>query len=616
MLITDLEQSKRVDVVGYQRLFDILKLIGKEDVEHVGRETATEVARRAGATTMLLGSIFKSGNKIRIDYEIQNVNDGSLIDANKVTGEEPLVMADNLADQIKVTLDIKSETDRTQKVADVTTYSPEAYRCYLEGLDYQFKLYDDLARTSFEKALEHDPEFAMAYYRLTTLIFTGRISVKRKWIKKAVELSEKVSQKEKMYIKSWEHFLFKDYRKAVRGLKRLVQRYPAEKEAYYWQGYILSNRLFEIERGIPLFQKAIEIDPQYKLAYNMLAYAYDDIGDFERSIVAANKYISLAPDEANPYDTRGEIYAFNNYLDRAIESFEKAIEINPDFNMSIEHLGFMLLFKREYKKARVCLQKQSTKNDPNTRSRGRTYLAYIPFYQGKFDQTLEVLREGIGSDKLEQYEKVWHAEKYFLITDVYREKNDPQKALEHIEEAIEIRERAFPDSHAYARENYVQLLIENNNIEKAERITKSLREHIEGTDPTWMYRFWTAAGFIEVAKGNGEKAISNFLRACKTTPKNYFYPRYQLAVAYLDNDRLCEAVEEFEKLLIVGSVERARFGSLAAKAYYLLGVAYEKSGWNPKALEKYEEFLEIWKEADPGIPELVEAGRRLEKLKH
>ena len=61
-------------------------------------------------------------------------------------------------------------------------------------------------------------------------------------------------------------------------------------------------------------------------------------------------------------------------------------------------------------------------------------------------------------------------------------------------------------------------------------------------------------------------------------------------------------------------VDRA-FGSIrAVKAYYLLGLAYERSGWNKKAIEQYEEFLEIWKDADPGIPEVEDAKERLEKL--
>jgi hypothetical protein len=46
-----------------------------------------------------------------------------------------------------------------------------------------------------------------------------------------------------------------------------------------------------------------------------------------------------------------------------------------------------------------------------------------------------------------------------------------------------------------------------------------------------------------------------------------------------------------------------------------LGLAYEKSGWHSKALDKYEEFLEIWKDADPGIPEVEDARERVARLK-
>lgn len=51
------------------------------------------------------------------------------------------------------------------------------------------------------------------------------------------------------------------------------------------------------------------------------------------------------------------------------------------------------------------------------------------------------------------------------------------------------------------------------------------------------------------------------------------------------------------------------------KAHYLLGVAYEKSGWNNKAIEQYEEFLDIWEDSDPGIREIEDARRRLVRLK-
>jgi hypothetical protein len=47
----------------------------------------------------------------------------------------------------------------------------------------------------------------------------------------------------------------------------------------------------------------------------------------------------------------------------------------------------------------------------------------------------------------------------------------------------------------------------------------------------------------------------------------------------------------------------------------MLGIAYEQSGWTGKAIEQYEEFLDIWKDADPGIAEVEDARERLARLK-
>jgi hypothetical protein len=51
------------------------------------------------------------------------------------------------------------------------------------------------------------------------------------------------------------------------------------------------------------------------------------------------------------------------------------------------------------------------------------------------------------------------------------------------------------------------------------------------------------------------------------------------------------------------------------RAHYYLGLAYERSGWNRKAMEQYEEFLDIWKDAHPALPEVEDASERLEKLR-
>ncbi|MGB7062670.1 MAG: tetratricopeptide repeat protein, partial [Candidatus Zixiibacteriota bacterium] len=349
----------------------------------------------------------------------------------------------------------------------------------------------------------------------------------------------------------------------------------------------------------------------YKIAYNQLAYAYDEIGNFEKSIWAINEYISLAPDEANPYDSRGELYALNGKIDKAIESYKKACEIKPGF--SVSRLGHMYLFKREYAKAESCYQELASSSEKDTRSGGRNYLAYIPLYQGKLDEALKVLDDGLAADRMEQAQGGQNALKHFFKADIYREKKNLSLALKEAEKGMEIQRKLYPDATVYYRHYYAWLLAENNDFETAEEVAKALKRDIEQKDQTQMYVYWQTLGLIELAKGNAKAAVTYLEKADKDVPR--FWVHCPLAKAYLEVGRLGEAVAALEKILSGYGANRAHNATWAVKACYLLGLAYEKSGWNKKAIKQYEEFLEIWKDADPGIPEVEDAKVRLAELK-
>ncbi|MCI0406264.1 MAG: tetratricopeptide repeat protein, partial [candidate division Zixibacteria bacterium] len=139
------------------------------------------------------------------------------------------------------------------------------------------------------------------------------------------------------------------------------------------------------------------------------------------------------------------------------------------------------------------------------------------------------------------------------------------------------------------------------------------KNEVEKKDTTQMRFYWFAAGGIELVKRNLPGSIAHLEKAAKATAE--FPEHYMLGRAYLEAGRLGEAVSEFEKILSRYDESRTYELIWGAKAYYLLGLAYEKSGWNQKAVEKYQEFLEIWKNADPGIAEVAEAKARLAKLK-
>jgi len=616
LLITDLSESEYMRVVSSQRLYDILKLLGREGEKKIDREVATQVATKSGARWMLLGNVLQVEPEIILTSQLVDVGSGEVATAQRITGqtgENIFSMVDKLTVEIKKDLSLPAvvQQEPDPSVADVTTHSPEAYRYYLEGLDYDSKGYYVEAEKSYRKALEYDSTFAMGYYRL---VWHTSGEDHKKMMAKAEEYSDKASHKEKCYIKSQKAYISGNVAQHIKELHKIVERYPEEKEAFYELGREYWNYLQEPEEAVRHFNKAIEIDPLYKEPYNLLAYLYNYVGNFEKSIWAINKYISLAPDEPDPYDSRADIYASNGKIDQAIESYKKALEMKPDYEASLANLGNMYLFKREYAKAESFYRIIASHSDKWYRSWGRLLLARIPLYQGKFETALKVLDDGIAADRMEQTEKAAE-DKLLEKAHIFACKKDLNSALREVEMAMESNERFYPDYIYMPFPIYARLLAENGDFEKAEEAASALRKNIEEKDQTQMDAYWQLLGTIELAKGDGKAAVAYLEKTTKETRWWSFVDRFFLGRAYLESGRLGESVVQLEKALRCYDEGRLDYPIWAVKAHYLLGLAYEKSGWNNKAIEQHEEFLEIWKDADPGIPEVEDAKERLNRLR-
>jgi len=615
LLITDLSESQYVmRVVSRQRLYDILKLLGNEDLKRVDRTVASEVARKAGVSWILTGNILQMEPNIVLTSDISDAATGEVLATQRVAGEmgeDLFAVIDRLSAQIKEDLALPGGTEAAvdKAVADVTTHSPEAYRYFLEGLDNYNKVYFADAKKSFEKALEFDSTFASAYSWLARLTMGER---QKELVAKAVKYSDKVTKLEQYCIKTQAAGIAGDYEHYQEGLQEIIKAFPDHKEAYvFLAGFYYERR--EYDKAILQYDRAIKIDPLYKMAYNMLAYTYHMAGDFEKSIWAINRYISMAQEEANPYDTRGDPYAWNGKLDQAIESYGKALANKPDFYTSLAKTGHMYLFKREYAKAESCYKELSAADQKDVRSQGRTYLAFVPAHQGKFDQALQLLGDGLAADRMEQEEGDWNARKHFLKALIHMEKGDRDSSFREARRAVEIWRKVNPDGRIWGRQYYVQLLARSGLLERAEEVTGELKNDIEDDDEVRMRTYHYARGCIDLAKGNLEESIVNLTKASQGGQD--FIGSFMLSKAYLESGKLDKAVALLEKMLSRYDEYRAHVPVWSAKAHYLLGLAYEKSDWNSRAAEKYEEFLEIFRDADSEIPEVEDAEQRLERLK-
>jgi len=613
LLITDLSESQYMQVVSSQRMYDILKALGKEGAKVIDRDVASRVAAEARAEWMLLGSILQVEPQVVITSQLIKVQTGKVVSSQRVDGEpngDVFSLVDRLAVEIRedLSLPIAAQEELDRAVADVTTHSPEAYRYYLEGREHFRKLYWTEAAASFNRALDFDSTFAMAYARLAAIEWWSGGTQYGEFLAQAVRYSDHASWKEKRNIHGQAAFVSGDIDRAIEEMEEVLDRYPDDKDAYLQLGLYFSQ-LRQYERAIQAYTKATEIDPLYKMAYNLLAYAHNSAGDYEKSIEAINRYIAIAPDEANPYDTRGDLYAYNGDLDRAIESYRKAFEIRPDFSPG--KLGRMYLFKGDYEEAARYFQKLLESNDKHERALGREYLALIPLYGGQFDEALRVLDDGIGADRIEQTDAM-QSNKHVLKALAYEEKGDLRQALEEIRISTKILSRVSTIDAFSWSEEYARLLAKAGDFTKAEEIAETLRHSIEESDKSRMYLYRYALGCIEFARGNFDEAIARLEEAVEDQPDLQI--RYILARSYLEAGRLGEAVAMFEKALSRYDRAAAFYAPWTVKAHYFLGAAYERSGWTAEAIEQYEEFLEIWKDADPGIPEVEDARRRLDGL--
>ncbi|MEE9270478.1 MAG: FlgO family outer membrane protein, partial [Candidatus Krumholzibacteria bacterium] len=634
LLITDLSESQYMRVVSTQRLYDILKFLGKEGAQVIDKTTATRVAARAEAKWMLLGSVLQEEPSFVVTAQLIDVESGDVVAAQRVTsqpGEKIFALIDKLTSEIKDDLHLPAAAKKENDpwVAEVTTGSTEAYRYYLEGNRIRWEggaPYASIAAGSYRKALEYDSTFAMAYLALTSLAMPGTGNEKRELIAKALRFSDRIGKKEKRYIKSRSHYLSGDISTAIQELEKLIDEFPDEKRAYVDLGFIyqVHSNAFQklrvpsagMRKAISYYQKTIELDPLHYWAYNQLAYTYNGIGEADSSIWAINRCLDLAPDETAGgfHDTHADLYRKAGKFDRAIESYEEALTRAPENYESLMKLGQMHLYKREYAKARASFQKLLAMGSADNRSMGRYHLALIPLHQGKMEEALHVLDQGMSGDEMEGYEGDAYLWKLFSKSSIYAEKAEGERAVAEFEKLLAIYQEANPENPARWRDDYIYLLAKKKDFVTAEKVLGALKNSIvDQTNARQTNVYWFAKGWIDLERGNIDAAVTDFEESAKWG--RWFWVRYPLAMAYLKAGRLAEAVGEFEGALKAFSPRSANYPTWVVKARFYLGTAYENSGWNNKAIEQYEEFLDIWKDADPGIEEVEDAKRRLAALK-
>jgi tetratricopeptide (TPR) repeat protein len=158
-------------------------------------------------------------------------------------------------------------------------------------------------------------------------------------------------------------------------------------------------------------------------------------------------------------------------------------------------------------------------------------------------------------------------------------------------------------------------------LDETEKASESLKSVIEeGIKKKEIRLYYLVRGMIEFERENLTEALGLLQEAVALLPHQsaasydqamYIYP---LASALYANKDLEGAQKEFEKITRL-TFGRQDYGDFYAKSFYMLGKIHEQQGNTAKAIENFEKFLDLWKNADPGIAEVEEARKRLVGLK-
>jgi serine/threonine protein kinase/tetratricopeptide (TPR) repeat protein len=585
MLITALEQSQRLAVVTRSRMFDILRQLGKGDVEFIDKKLGTEICKQANIEALAIASIRKLGNRYAIDLKVLDpLKDEYLFTAKEEgDGQESVFsMIDKLAEKTRAGLKEKAEQIHAarQNVADVVTTNLEAYQHYFKGEELINKLKFRESEDEFRKAIAIDTSFALAYSRLGYALAWNGSERAKEPIRKAMKHIQKVSEKEQYYIRSLNALMDQNIDETLEIYRELLKLYPDEKEALYQVGD-WSYHQADYSTAIKYLEKVLVIDPQFERAYQHIMWTYRDLEEFDKVLEYAKQYVVKVPDE-RAYAMLGESYSLKGNFDEALQTFKRAFEIFPSNSMLIEGMGETYIFKNDFEKAEKEFIKLLQESRPFAdKSLGYQNLAVLNAYLGKYRETLKMVDHMIEID-LELNDNTAlaasYAEKAFWLVAGQNKRAEVEKV---IKKALELEKSGNFPFYDYLFNTYLKL----GENEKAFSIVKKYLLQIYD-----VYNEVVNA-HIHLSRGETDDAIRNFQLALQRgSPTSY-----ELGQLYLETGKYEKALDAILKMQR-NYQSRHHFPVRAVqypRSYYLLGEIYDKKGNHKLAIENYEKFLDL-----------------------
>jgi tetratricopeptide (TPR) repeat protein/TolB-like protein len=648
LLITNLENTGLFYVSTWERMQAILKQTGGKPAPLIDSRLGFEFCRREGIKALAVGSFTKAGDVFRTDVKVLDAETMGLLKGinKKGMGVDSILdeQVDALCRDIALGLGVeKAKVDAARlNIKDIATPSLSAYDYFLKAREaYALESWENVKKYS-EKAVEIDPKYAMAYYFLAFAnFFLDDIKARNETIQKAMAFSYRTPEKDRLYLEgAYANFISRDHEKYQQLLNEIIRRYPKEE----WAFHNLGDSYF-VERNYAgaydQFKKWLELDPRDTFALSHLLMVTIAQRDFKKAMEYVKMREAIGPPDTSSLHWQAVMYRKMGQLDKAIAKNKGALEIDRNFLPSFANLIALYAIKEEYDEClRWADEFVSRAFSVGSKSGACRLRGIYQYWRGKFKEAFDDLnRAEKMAEEVENWSQKadsieWQGIVYVALGDLERSRNCFDQAAKIAEEHSP---KEVPVRKAHAALWMGNLDIKRGRVDEAEARLSELESFLPQLDQRTQkeINFWhdLLQGEVFLAQGSLDAALSVSQKTCRPGApflENSSYCLDLLARVYVQRGEVSRAISEYERLLkpdVTVKVPASEYAPpmrpygttdvvyLVHPLYHQrLGLLYERMGETGKARDQYEKFLDLWKNADPGRPEVEEARKRLAGL--
>jgi DNA-binding winged helix-turn-helix (wHTH) protein/Tfp pilus assembly protein PilF len=582
-----LEQSPSLSMVSEDGIRQALRLMGQSPDARLTGQTAREVCERTGSSAVLEGSIKPLGSEYVLDLRSTNCRTGENIDDEQVQvarKEDALDAVTRMARGFRVRAGesaaalVKHDTP----LAEATTPSLEALKAYSLGWKFAASQGGEPAIPFFQRAVEIDPSFAVAYASLGLMYgSTGSSELATENVTRAYELRDRASDKERFFITGY-YFgrATGNQEKAQQVCDEWARTYPREFLPHSFLGGFVDLVLANYKGAIEEAQKTIELNPDASLGYYLLGYNLIYLNDLRGAENAVHTAAERNLDQARMATLRFDLA----YMKGDAAAMRREVELSqahPETqDWMLDRQAFAEASEGRLKNAiNLSGQAVALALQGGRREQAAVFETRPALWEAFFENSIEAKRTATAALALASNREVNYGAALALAL--------------------------------------------SGDSTQAERLANDMeKRYPEDTSVRFSYLPVISAA-VAVQHGGPLKAIDALqasvpyeMGSPRSSQTGYFgslYPVFFRGEALLAMRKGAEAATEFQKIL---SHRGITIGDpVLVLAHIGLARSYALSGESAKARAQYEEFFALWKNADPDCPILKRAEAEYRNLR-